>query len=1056
MGELPTHGNPWHRARTLAERGLEAGPEFISQEERRRAERTLGRWRAQAPFDDSSWWRRRLALDGLGDLDESAVVDRIAGAGDPAVGPPPWAAGLEEIYRRGWEGPRPGGVFSVVEPLLGHGRTRLRERRPEIAGTDLEADLVRWLAEALHRRMARVLVLELHVAGLESTLPGDSPEARFRSFHGGLREPEQALDLLRRYPVLGKSLATAVEDWVEAAGDFVRHAEADRVTLGPLLGGADPGPPVAVRGSGGDPHRRGRSVLRVTFESGAVAAYKPRSLTPEMVFGRLLESLRGILGDDVPRWPGALDRGSRGWMPWVEVAPCDSAAAVERFYRRQGVLLALLHVLGTTDLHFENLIAVGEHPVPVDLETLTHPLLAQDGGIVDDGGLGDSVLRVGLLPHRLLVGGDAVDPSGLGAAGDQRVAEGGLRYEGAGTDRMRIAPAEGTLGETPGRPRFGGREADPADYGPQVRDGFRSGRRALVDLRDAWLAPGGGLEELWSAPVRVVLRPTRVYALLLTEGFHPQALVDAIERDQIFDRLWLGVRRQPFMESVVAAERRDLERGDVPVFTTRAGSRHLWDADGRDLGPLLPESAADGLRRRLGLVGTAEDDLQDGLIDAAFELRRAEQGRRARRGSGVDAAVVTGSKALAPSTIRGRWLALARRAGDELLASAFRGTLGATWCVPRRLAARRWTLIEAGPDLYYGLSGIALFLAALARETGEETYGDGADGAIETLRRQLLTEDPGLRGELGLASAGAYDGLGGVVYALVQLAHLRRDPALLDLAVEQLAPLASAVEADGYHDLVSGTAGALLAVRRLAAVRPESEAGELADRCGELLAARAEPQDVGVGWRPAAGGAPLAGLAHGVAGIAWALAEAGGHGASVGAALDYEESLRTGGNWRDVRPRPEGVEERSLVAWCHGAAGVGLGRLGMLEASSALDSSLVGRLEGDLHLAVDTLLERGFGLGHSLCHGDLGNLDALWQCLGRVGEDGGTRRRRASDLEVAVLESVETQGWRFGSPGGTRPPGLMVGLAGIGYGALRRAAPERVPSVLRLATAPGS
>ena len=36
-------------------------------------------------------------------------------------------------------------------------------------------------------------------------------------------------------------------------------------------------------------------------------------------------------------------------------------------------------------------------------------------------------------------------------------------------------------------------------------------------------------------------------------------------------------------------------------------------------------------------------------------------------------------------------------------------------------------------------------------------------------------------------------------------------------------------------------------------------------------------------------------------------------------------------------------------------------------------------------------------------------------------------------------------------PLGVETPGLMTGLAGIGYGLLRLAAPERVPNVLGLA-----
>ena len=43
------------------------------------------------------------------------------------------------------------------------------------------------------------------------------------------------------------------------------------------------------------------------------------------------------------------------------------------FYRRQGVLLALLYLLGMTDIHHENLIACADQPVLVDVETLLHP-----------------------------------------------------------------------------------------------------------------------------------------------------------------------------------------------------------------------------------------------------------------------------------------------------------------------------------------------------------------------------------------------------------------------------------------------------------------------------------------------------------------------------------------------------------------------------------------------------------------------------------------------------------------------------------------------------------
>ena len=66
---------------------------------------------------------------------------------------------------------------------------------------------------------------------------------------------------------------------------------------------------------------------------------------------------------------------------------------------------------------------------------------------------------------------------------------------------------------------------------------------------------------------------------------------------------------------------------------------------------------------------------------------------------------------------------------------------------------------------------------------------------------------------------------------------------------------------------------------------------------------------------------------------------------------------------------------------------------------------------------------------------------------GRVERRGhGVGRGRMS----AILSSIEQHGWRCGTPLGVETPGLLAGLAGIGYGILRSARPDIVPSVLAL------
>jgi lantibiotic modifying enzyme len=62
----------------------------------------------------------------------------------------------------------------------------------------------------------------------------------------------------------------------------------------------------------------------------------------------------------------------------------------------------------------------------------------------------------------------------------------------------------------------------------------------------------------------------------------------------------------------------------------------------------------------------------------------------------------------------------------------------------------------------------------------------------------------------------------------------------------------------------------------------------------------------------------------------------------------------------------------------------------------------------------------------------------------------GAWERCLDEESTRIAGRVRRGGWRCGIPGGVETPGLMMGLAGIGYGLLRVGAADRVPSVLAL------
>jgi hypothetical protein len=94
------------------------------------------------------------------------------------------------------------------------------------------------------------------------------------------------------------------------------------------------------------------------------------------------------------------------------------------------------------------------------------------------------------------------------------------------------------------------------------------------------------------------------------------------------------------------------------------------------------------------------------------------------------------------------------------------------------------------------------------------------------------------------------------------------------------------------------------------------------------------------------------------------------------------------------------------------------------EALSQFDDAEVRR---KIEIALKNTFERGFGLNHSLYHGDLGNLELLLESGMRLGDP--QRLGRAKQIATTILESSKENGWICGIPPGVEKPGLMDGLA---------------------------
>lgn len=394
--------------------------------------------------------------------------------------------------------------------------------------------------------------------------------------------------------------------------------------------------------------------------------------------------------------------------------------------------------------------------------------------------------------------------------------------------------------------------------------------------------------------------------------------------------------------------------------------------------------------------------------------------------------------------MKAHFIALAQRIGDELCASAIWHRGRCNW-VGRSLAevdtgGPTVQALEAG--LYDGSAGVGLFLAELAGLTGDPGARRAAIGA---LRRSL---------ERAPRAPSLYNGRAGVGLAAWRAGCVLGEPALLQRGEAM-------VRQAGEHppdrlDLLDGAAGVLLAQLRVL------EDGAPASRLGQVLAAQARADGEDFVWdneRLCGGGVgpqPLTGLSHGVSGPAAALLALDAvhedpelRRVALGA-LRYEDRWLFDGNWADLRDfdptKPAREASRAMLAWCHGAGGVGLARALALGVAPTTP----GLAEGLLLAALSAEARLRRVVDCSLCHGGGGLSETLLLASITLKDP---RFLQAAERWWSARRPG--RGWPSGLPSGAPNPALMVGSAGAGHALLRLAAPDRVASVLLPCGLPG-
>lgn len=342
-------------------------------------------------------------------------------------------------------------------------------------------------------------------------------------------------------------------------------------------------------------------------------------------------------------------------------------------------------------------------------------------------------------------------------------------------------------------------------------------------------------------------------------------------------------------------------------------------------------------------------------------------------------------------------------------------------------------------NLYGGSAGIAWFLYSLGIVSGDNSH-------LKASRKALLTHL--LHFENLKKDYGFYTGLCGFLKVCFIISEHSKDEELYSKAVDSLRSLRVdeffSCNTSAGHDYVGGSSDGSTGIRSLINhFPPEDQPAifelinrHLVDLCTKGLSALSNRGS-------------QCGLAHGASGIAMALCdvllehEFEDHQKLVSLILNLilDENVafsKSANNWRDIRKNNEVKDpESSVVAWCHGAPGIGLSRAHAFSALSfySVAKKDIGFLKRDAQISIARTrdwIEREMQSptpSWSICHGLSGNICAALKTSQLIDYDDHATLQRLNNAISDRLANDILSGYAYRE---FESLSLMLGKSGLG------------------------
>ncbi|WP_300570307.1 type 2 lanthipeptide synthetase LanM family protein [Flavobacterium sp.] len=819
-----------------------------------------------------------------------------------------------------------------------------------------------------------------------------------------------------KFPLLPKLINKKAKLSSKYIKNILQHFSNDSAEISELFHNKkEIGDIIEIELDNGDVHQGGKTTAIIHFENNVKLVYKARSSAIDLAFNSLINQMNRNADCMDLKAIKTLDKTEYCWMEFIENKPCETLKDLQDYYKRCGVLTALIYFLRGTDMHFENLIANGSYPMLIDLECLFNTNLTEF-----------NVLHTGLIPNLVYSDdtSEAIDLSAFGASGTQESSNKIWNWNAIGSDDLNLVREKGKFKATTNQPKFNGESVSPKDYIDDFISEFENTGQYILNNKSSFKQEFHLLSEFKNKVVRVIPRPTQDYKTILENSYIPNALVSKENRKSLIEKylndFFLIINfDEKEKEIVMLSELKAIEKMDIPYFTTNTTEKILCESNKCILPDYFLKTSYDFVMDELDKFDQSQLDHQVKIIKSAFSARYDVQ-KKSDLSLDLNSKTTTIVEEISK-------IAAQLKKQSELNHNQY------NWYSFESIDGKNLSYSTLENSLYSGSLGIVLYLSAVSKFANTSEYDEiinsvlnyQVNAALESFENKAVQK----------ANISFSTGISGLIYTLLSVDS--------DKYKNQALELSAFLTLDNIHengklDIMAGASGILVVLTKLYVMTKQKT---ILDQCISVgnhinsLKYIDEETNLMV-WDSDTTKKPLTGFSHGVSGIGYALLklfEITGNEDYKDAfyeALHYENCFYNGEeqNWADLRKK----QNNFLNSWCYGASGIGLNRLYAYQILK--DEKLLSDIENAVEVTKNSpLLDSEF-----YCCGNVGRIDFLIQAAKVLNDEPlkGFIRNKINEIlkKKTDLDYFQTFTNKNIS---IENPSLFRGTSGIGYTLLR-------------------